>query len=160
MVLMVFKSNAQVKIGFNVNIGVQPEWGPVGYDHAEYYYLPDIESYYYVPNHQFVYLRNNRWVFATSLPARYNNFNIYTAHKIVLNEPQPYLHFQEHRDKYTMYRNCPEKHEIIRESNDDRYQEHWHDNGKHRGWDKRQDDGGEHREDHHEEDRGREHHDD
>ena len=139
MVLVAFKSNAQVKIGLNVNIGVQPEWGPVGYDHAEYYYLPDIESYYYVPNHQFVYLRNNRWVFATSLPARYNNFNIYTAHKVVLNEPQPYLHFQEHRDKY---------------------KEHWHDNGRHRGWDKRQDDGGEHREDHHDEDRGRERHDD
>ena len=32
--------SAQVKVGFSVNIGTQPEWGPVGYDHVEYYYLP------------------------------------------------------------------------------------------------------------------------
>jgi hypothetical protein len=41
------KSLAQLNV--NVNIGSQPLWGPVGYEHVDYYYLPDIDSYYYVP---------------------------------------------------------------------------------------------------------------
>ena len=48
------QSSAQVRI--NVNIGAQPLWGPIGYQHVDYYYLPDIESYYYVPTRQFIYL--------------------------------------------------------------------------------------------------------
>jgi hypothetical protein len=48
---------AQVRV--NINIGSQPVWGPVGYDHVDYYYLPDIETYYYVPTRQFVYF--NKW---------------------------------------------------------------------------------------------------
>ena len=40
------KASAQVKVGVNINIGSQPEWGPRGYDYVEYYYLPDIEMYY------------------------------------------------------------------------------------------------------------------
>ena len=34
---------AQVR--FRVNISSQPIWGPVGYDHVEYYYLPDIDAF-------------------------------------------------------------------------------------------------------------------
>ena len=59
-------ATAQVSVG--INIGSQPTWGPVGYDYVDYYYLPDIETYYYVPKHQFVYLSNGKWIFATSLP--------------------------------------------------------------------------------------------
>ena len=43
--------NAQVHLSVGVNIGAQPEWGPVGYDHADYYYMPDICVYYDVPVH-------------------------------------------------------------------------------------------------------------
>jgi hypothetical protein len=50
-------ASAQVRV--NINIGSQPVWGPVGYDHVDYYYLPDIETYYYVPTRQFVYF--NKW---------------------------------------------------------------------------------------------------
>ena len=52
---------AQVRV--NINIGSQPVWGPVGYDHVDYYYLPDIETYYYVPARQFVYFNNGRWIY-------------------------------------------------------------------------------------------------
>jgi hypothetical protein len=41
-------ATAQIRVRFNVNIASQPVWGPVGYDHAEYYYLPDIDMFYYV----------------------------------------------------------------------------------------------------------------
>jgi hypothetical protein len=40
--LSVKAANAQVSL--NINIGSQPEWGPVGYDHADYYYMPDIDT--------------------------------------------------------------------------------------------------------------------
>ena len=53
---------------FSINIGTQPIWGPVGYDHVEYYYLPDIDAYYYVPQHQFVYLEGRQWRRSANLP--------------------------------------------------------------------------------------------
>jgi hypothetical protein len=57
---------------------VAAHMGTVGYDYVEYYYLPDIETYYYVPKHQFVYLSNGKWIFATSLPSRYSSYNLYS----------------------------------------------------------------------------------
>ncbi|NTU95846.1 MAG: hypothetical protein HGA52_07335, partial [Bacteroidales bacterium] len=53
-------ANAQVT--FRLNISSQPIWGPSGYDHVEYYYLPEIEAYYYVPTRQYIYLYNGRWI--------------------------------------------------------------------------------------------------
>src|SRR6478735_10855999 len=88
MGLIPFQSSAQVSV--NVNIGSQPAWGPVGYDHVDYYYLPDIESYYYVPKRQFVYLSNNNWVFSTRLPSRYRHYDLYSGYKVVINSPSPY----------------------------------------------------------------------
>ena len=55
-------AQAQVNVGLHVNIGTQPIWGPTGYDHVEYYYLPDIEAYYYVPQARFYYQDGGRWV--------------------------------------------------------------------------------------------------
>jgi len=135
-----FQSKAQVKIGVNINIGSQPEWGPVGYDHVDYYYLPDIESYYYVPTHQYVYLSGGRWIFAASLPARYASFNVYNSYKVVVNEPKPYLHFSRDRVVYAKYKGGNNRQVIIRDSREDKYREHWHDNGRHEGWNKRDDD--------------------
>ena len=43
----------------------------VGYDHVEYYYIPDIQAYYYVPDHQFIYLNRGHWTFSRELPPRY-----------------------------------------------------------------------------------------
>lgn len=96
------KLSAQVNINFNV--GAQPQWGPVGYDRAEYYYLPDIETYYHVPKRQFVYLNNNNWVFAPALPSRYSGYNLYNGYKVVLNTPRPYLNFKNDKIKYAKYK--------------------------------------------------------
>ncbi|MBU2045622.1 MAG: hypothetical protein KJ712_02685, partial [Bacteroidetes bacterium] len=74
-------SPVEAQVNISVNIGSQPAWGPSGYQHVEYYYLPDIESYYYVPRHQFVYLSNGRWVFSASLPSRYRDYDLYRGYK-------------------------------------------------------------------------------
>src|SRR3954469_9825772 len=74
-------ANAQPSV--SVNIGSQPLWGPVGYDHVDYYYFPSQEVYYYVPKHQFVYLDGGNWRFANALPARYGPIDYYSAYKVV-----------------------------------------------------------------------------
>ena len=35
---IVQKAGAQI----NINLGLQPAWGPAGYQYVDYYYLPDI----------------------------------------------------------------------------------------------------------------------
>ncbi len=99
---LTFKSRAQVSV--NINIGVQPAWGPVGYDYVDYYYLPDIESYYYVPKKQFIYLGARGWVFTASLPSRYNGYNLYNGYKVVINSHQPYRYFESHKVKYAKFK--------------------------------------------------------
>ena len=37
-------NTTQAQIKLSINIGSQPVWGPVGYHHVDYYYLPDIET--------------------------------------------------------------------------------------------------------------------
>ena len=117
--LMSKPSSAQVSV--NINIGVQPVWGPVGYDYVEYYYLPDIEVYYYVPRHQFIYLSNGRWIFLTSLPYRYRSYNLYSGYKVVINEPRPYMNFSRDRVVYAKYKGNRGRQVIIRNSNDPKY---------------------------------------
>ena len=114
------KAGAQVRVNVNFNIGSQPVWGPVGYDYAEYYYMPDIEAYYYVPSRQFIYLDGPRWVHARSLPPRYRGYDIYHGHKVVINEPRPYLHHNTYRTRYAGYRNRHDQ-VIIRDSHDSKY---------------------------------------
>lgn len=133
-------SNAQLSVHLNANIGVQPAWAPVGYDRADYYYIPDIETYYSVSRRRYVYQRGNRWIFSSSLPPRYRNFDIYHAHKVVINEPDPYFHHEENRRRYAEFRGRHDQ-EIIRESNDAKYYENRY-HPKHREWER------EHREDH------------
>jgi hypothetical protein len=118
-------AKAQVRVGININIGSQPDWGPVGYDYAEYYYLPDIEAYYYVPRHQFVYMSNGRWIFSANLPPRYASYDLYRGYKVVVNTPYAYRHYRDHRVRYAGYRNHYDR-QVVR-----------NDNGRHKGWDKR-----------------------
>ena len=117
----VISKPAAAQVSVNINIGSQPTWGPVGYDYVEYYYLPDIETYYYVPKRQFVYLSNGRWVFVTSLPARYRSYNLYNGYKVVINEPRPYLKFKTHKVTYAKYKGNNGRQVIIRNSNDPKY---------------------------------------
>jgi len=120
-----FCKQANAQVSFSANIRIQPLWGPVGYDHAEYYYMPDIEAYYYVPKHRFVYLEGNRWVTRASLPPRYREYDLYRIHKVVINEPRPYLRHQEYRERYSSFRGRHEQ-VIIRDSHEPRYTENRH----------------------------------
>ncbi|HMK04383.1 MAG TPA: hypothetical protein VK489_09335 [Ferruginibacter sp.] len=118
------RTEAQVRVNVNVNIGDQPEWGPVGYDYAEYYYMPDIETYYYVPRRQFVYMDGGRWIFSSGLPPRYSSYNLYSGYKVVFKTPNAYKSFNTHRTRYARYRNYENRQVIIKNK---------HDNGNHYG---------------------------
>lgn len=103
-VLSFQKTEGQVRVNVNVNIGSQPSWGPAGYDYVEYYYLPDIESYYYVPTRQFIYLSGPNWVFSYGLPPAYRSYNLYTGYKVVINRPKAYLYHPSYKVKYAGYK--------------------------------------------------------
>jgi hypothetical protein len=119
--------SANAQISLSINIGSQPEWGPVGYDHADYYYMPDIDTYYDVPAHQYVYLENNSWVRRASLPARYSNYNVYNGYKVVVNERNPWTRNDVYRAKYANYRGRTGQ-TIIRDSRNVKYRNHWANN--------------------------------
>lgn len=139
-------ANAQVSV--SVNIGTQPQWGPVGYDRAEYYYLPDVEAYYYVPRRQFIYLDAGRWMFAANLPGRYRNYDLYGGYKVVINSPRPYEQFSYHRDQYSRYRDYNGRQVCIRDDRR-RYDDRRRHNDRHDRYDRRD------RHDRHDHDRGR-----
>ncbi len=118
--LVTCTAGLKAQVSINVNIGTQPLWGPVGYDYVDYYYVPDIEMYYSVPTHQYTYFDGGRWITVRSLPPRYANFDLYHAHKVVINERSPWLHHDRYRTEYVRYKG---KHDqmIIRDSHDERY---------------------------------------
>lgn len=91
---------ARAQVSLSINIGSQPQWGPRGYNHVDYYYLPDVESYYYVPTRQFVYLSGNRWIHARSLPSRYRGYDLYGGRKVVINSPNPWMRHNSYRTQY------------------------------------------------------------
>ncbi len=118
--LAIQTANAQARVSRGINITTQPAWGPVGYDHVEYYYIPDIDVFYYVPKQQYVYMNRGRWVFTTVLPPRFRNFDFNSGYKVVVNEPQPYYHAKMYRTKYASYKGRHDQ-EIIRNSHDAKY---------------------------------------
>lgn len=123
--ILSFKNtDAQIRVSLGVNIGSQPDWGPVGYDHVDYYYLPEIQTYYDVPNHQYVYYDNNVWVRRTYLPARYNNYDIYRGYKVVINERRPWERNNIYRTRYSGYGDRRDQ-VIIRDSREGKYSKHW-----------------------------------
>ncbi|SFN75764.1 hypothetical protein SAMN05428949_3380 [Chitinophaga sp. YR627] len=116
-----FTATTMAQINVSINIGRQPVWGPVGYDHVDYYYLPDIECYYDVPAQVYVYRDGNSWVRTRSLPRRYANFDVYHAHKVVINGvDRPYMTHDKYRQQYYSYRG---KHDqiAIRDSREEKY---------------------------------------
>ena len=82
------------------NLTAQPNWRPAGETYAEYYFLPDIDAYYYVPKKQFIYKSGGFWTFSASLPSDHKDFDLYSANKVVINEPGAYRYFVEHKSKY------------------------------------------------------------
>jgi len=143
--LSVKMANAQISFSIGVNIGNQPEWGPVGYDRADYYYMPDIDAYYDVNAHSYIYFNNNVWVHSAVLPPRYAGYDVYHGYKVVINHPEPWRNAAVYRSRYARYRGMHNQ-DIIRDSRDDHYRNHWHgDNGHHYG-DRNHD--GDHHDDH------------
>ncbi len=123
LVLAVFLSNiadAQFRINLNFNIDRQPVWGPAGFDHAEYYYLPDIEVYYNVPQRRYYYNERGRWIGRSTLPSRYRGFDLYNSYKVVLNEPAPYRNHNKYRDQYSSYKGRHDQ-QPIRDAHDPKY---------------------------------------
>jgi hypothetical protein len=112
-----YKTEAQVRV--NVNIGLQPVWGPVGYDYVDYYYLPDMDVYYDVPRGLFVFYDHGRWNFAASLPGRYGRYDLYHSYKVVINQRNPWDRDEYYRNHYRSYRERYQP--VIRDSRDNRY---------------------------------------
>jgi hypothetical protein len=112
--------SAQVHGSLSLNIGTQPIWGPTGYDHAENYYLPDIETYYNVTSHRYYYNENGRWKNSATLPSQYSNYDLYTAHKVVINEKSPWKNHAANQTKYASYKGQHDQ-QSIRDSKDSKY---------------------------------------
>ena len=112
-------TKAQVSV--SINIGNQPAWGPTGYDHVDYYYLPDIDCYYDVINRVYVYPDGGHWVRTRTLPARYHDFDFYGAHKVVINgDNRPYLHADKYRKEYGNFKGHHDQ-TPIRDSHEEKY---------------------------------------
>ena len=130
--------SAKAQLSVHVNLGVQPVWGPTGYDYVNYYYIPDIDAYYDVPNRRYTYFEDGQWVTRMSLPPRYRDFDLYGAHKVVINERSPWMHNDRYRTQYAGYRGQHDQ-EVIRDSHEERYYENpnhphhdqWHGNNGH-----------------------------
>jgi hypothetical protein len=108
------------QVTFRVNISSQPIWGPVGYDHVDYYYLPDIEAYYNVSNRKYYYQENGSWRGRSTLPERYRNYDFYNSRKIVINERKPYLRHNEYKSRYASS-NERSNQQSIRDSHETKY---------------------------------------
>ncbi|MEI5983856.1 MULTISPECIES: hypothetical protein [Sphingobacterium] len=94
-------ANAQINVSFN--IGVQPNWGPVGYDYARYYYIPEIDVYYDVSNRYYHYYDGRRWARQRSLPGRYGHVDLYRTYKVVINDSNPWRNHRSYYDRYHRY---------------------------------------------------------
>jgi len=113
-------AQAQPEAGIHFNIAVQPIWGPIGYDYVRNYYIPDIEAYYDVPNQQFVYFDNGQWINSKTLPPKYEDFDLYRAHKIVINQPAPWKNHDTYVNQYNVYKGRNDQ-VPIRDSHEQKY---------------------------------------
>lgn len=120
LVILLAGQQATAQVSVSVNIGVQPVWGPVGYDYVNYYYLPDIDAYYDVPAHVFVYNEGGVWVRRPGLPPAFASYDLYHGYKVVINDPNPWLRNQVYHDKYIVYKGHHDQ-PFIRDSRDQRY---------------------------------------
>lgn len=102
-VLLSMAIPTQAQISVHLNLGAPPQWGPVGYSQARYYYLPDVEAYYDVQSSMFIYLSGGAWVHRAYLPERYRDYDLYGGYKVVMNGyrgNRPYENFNDYRTRY------------------------------------------------------------
>ena len=119
-VLLASTVDAQVRVNLNFNVDRQPVWGPTGFDHVEYYYLPDLDVFYYVPQHRYYYQEGGRWIGRSSLPPRYRGFDLFNSYKVVVNEPTPYRNHDKYREQFASYKGRHDQ-QPIRDSRDPKY---------------------------------------
>jgi hypothetical protein len=104
VIMMFFASNTvHSQVSINVNLGMQPSWGPVGYSSVNYYYLPDVQAYYDVRATQFIFLSGGTWIRSSRLPRQYRNYDLDRGYKVVLNDyhgSRPYTNYRNDRVKY------------------------------------------------------------
>jgi hypothetical protein len=112
--------DAQLRINLGFNVDRQPAWGPTGYDHVEFYYMPDLDVYYSVPQQRYYYNERGRWISRSSLPSRYRGSDMYNSYKVVVNEPRAYQNNRTHREQYASFKGRHDQ-EVIRDSRDTRY---------------------------------------
>lgn len=101
--VLFFASPVQSQISLSLHFGTPPQWGPIGYPHVRYYYLPDVESYYDVQTSMFIYLSGGVWIHRTYLPSRYRNYDLYGGYKVVMSDyhgTRPYANFRDYRTRY------------------------------------------------------------
>ena len=112
-IVMLFASNSiNAQVSINVNLGLQPSWGPVGYSSVDYYYIPDVQAYYDVRATQFIFLSNGAWIRSSNLPRQYRNYDLNSGYKVVLNDyhgSRPYTNYRYDRVKY--YKGYKGKHQ-------------------------------------------------
>jgi len=95
---------AAAEVRVNINIDIQPAWGPSGYNYAEFYYIPEINIYYDIVNRLFWYPLGNRWMSAVYLPLEYAYYDFYSLYKVVLNNIlSPWRFNVRHRSLYAHY---------------------------------------------------------
>lgn len=127
-------TNAQVSV--NVNLGVAPSWGPVGYSSVDYYYLPEVESYYDIRASQFIFFSNGVWIRSGNLPRMYRNYNLYNGYKVPMNNyrgSRPYMSKIYNKHKFYKGYNKGKYQRTIgngkQYKNNDNYKNYNHDNG-------------------------------
>jgi len=127
-------NHANAQISLSINIGNQPAWGPTGYDHADFYYLPEANAYYDISRAEFVYLNGRSWTYGKSLPAKYRNINLDNTYKVVVNRPTPFKNNQDDIRVYGKYKSMHNQ-PIIRNSKDSKYFESYQ-HPQHQQWEK------------------------
>lgn len=136
--LLLFASNiTQAQVSVNINLGVQPSWGPVGYSSVDYYYIPDVQAYYDVRATQFIFLNGGTWIRSSRLPQQYRNYDLNRGYKVVLNDyhgTRPYSQYKYHKQKYYKGYGKPQKSIGYRSDN---HENHGNDNRGNNGHDNR-----------------------
>ncbi len=109
-----------ISLNININLDSQPDWGPVGYDYAPYYYIPALNVYYEVNTARFYYMNGPVWVCANVLPPMYRRYDLYSLYKVVLHDRTPWAYNRLHHQAYRNYRRVPAQ-PTIRRVNDYHY---------------------------------------
>ncbi|MGO3267911.1 MAG: hypothetical protein ACTIK3_14595 [Sphingobacteriaceae bacterium] len=100
---LAFAQPIHAQVSVNVNVGLQPSWGPTGYEYARYYYMPELDIYYDISNRSYTYYDGRRWASHRTLPKRYRKHNLHRTYKVVINDARPWKNHKRYHKKYRGY---------------------------------------------------------